>query len=359
LTLVKLLRIGGLTMPRAIKTWPKEDPDMTQNDAYALNRRSLLASGLGLAAAALPALPALAATYPASPVKISVPFGAGGIGDITVRIVADQLSKKLGQNFIIENMPGPGGVAAARSTLQGGTEGYALALFSNGTAISVGMFNKLRFDPVKEFVPISALGYFDFVFATNGQGRFKTLEDFLKEARAKPGDLNVGTIAIGSTQNLSAELFKSSANIDFRIVPYRNTPDIILAAMRGDVDLVIDSFASMRSNFDDGKLRPLATSSGKRSVSLPQVPTVSEAGVPGYDVTSWNAIFAPTGTPESVISILNKAIAEAIAVPEIKAKMLDLGIEAKASSPQEIEERLQADIKKWSAIIDKAGIPKQ
>jgi tripartite-type tricarboxylate transporter receptor subunit TctC len=333
---------------------------MTRDAPLALHRRNLLAGGLGLAGTALfPGLPAFAQTYPNKPARITVPFGAGGIGDITVRIVADGLSRKLGQNFVIENMPGPGGVSAARAAIQGGTDGYTLALFSNGTAISVGMFKQLRFDPVKEFVPVSALGYFDFVFATGGQSRFKTLEELLKEARAKPGELNVGTIAIGSTQHLSAELFKTSANIDFRIVPYRNTPDIILAAMRGDVDLVIDSYASMRANFEDGKLRPLATSSAQRSQSLPKVPTVAEAGVPGYDVTSWNAIFAPAGTPDAVIATLNKTIADVLTTPEIKAKLLDLGIEAKASTPQEIQDRLKADIAKWSAIIDKAGIEKQ
>ena len=333
---------------------------MTRPDAKDPSRRNLLTGSLGLAAAAaLPGLPAFADTYPSKPARITVPFGAGGIGDITVRIAADGVSRKLGQNYVIENMPGPGGVAAARAAIQGGPDGYTLALFSNGTAISVGLFKQLRFDPVKDFAPVSALGYFDFVFATGGESRFKTLEDFLKEARAKPGALNVGTIAIGSTQELSAELFKSSANIDFRIVPYRNTPDIIIAALRGDIDLVIDSYASMRANFQDGKLRPLATSSAQRSQSLPKVPTVAEAGVPGYDVTSWNAIFAPAGTPADIIATLNKTIAEVLADPETKAKMLDLGIEAKASSPQEIQDRLKADISKWSAIIDKAGIEKQ
>ena len=334
---------------------------MTTKNVPALDRRSLLASGLGLATAVALPIPTVLAqqAYPKSPVKITVPFGAGGIGDITIRVVAERLSAKLGQSFVVENMPGPGGINAARAAFQGGTDGNTLALFSNGTAISVGLFKQLRFDPVKEFLPISALGYFDFVFATGGESRFKTLEDLLKEARAKPGVLNVGTIAIGSTQNLSAELFKSSANIDFRIVPFRNTPDIIIAAMRGDVDLVVDSFASMRANFDDGKLRPLATSSAKRSQSLPKVPTVAEAGVPGYDVTSWNALFAPAGTSPEIIAILNKAITEVLATDETKARLLDLGIEAKSSTPQEIADRLKSDIAKWSAIIDKAGIEKQ
>ncbi len=333
---------------------------MTDKYVPVLDRRSLLAGGLGLTAATTLHIPqAFAQAYPKGPVKITVPFGAGGIGDITIRVVAERLSARLGQSFVVENMPGPGGINAARAAIQGGTDGYTLALFSNGTAISVGLFKQLRFDPVKEFVPISALGYFDFVFATSGESRFKSLEDLLKEARAKPGALNVGTIAIGSTQNLSAELFKSLANIDFRIVPFRNTPDIVLAALRGDVDLIIDSYASMRANFDDGKLRPLATSSAQRSQSLPKVPTVAEAGVPGYDVISWNALFAPAGTSPEIIATLSKAITEILATEETKARLLDLGIEAKSSTPQELTDRLKADIAKWSGIIDKAGIEKQ
>lgn len=327
---------------------------------HLFDRRRFLVAAAGVSGAlGLPGSGALAAAYPDHPVRITVPFGAGGIGDITIRIVADRLGALLGPSFVVENMPGPGGIAAARGAIQGGTDGYTLALFSNGTAISVGLFNALRFDPVKDFVPVSSLGFFEFVLATGGDSRFRSLGDFISEARAKPGTLNVGTIAVGSTQNLSAELFKSLAGVDFRIVPYRNTPDIVLAALRGDVDLMIDSFASMQSNFTGGRLRPLATSSAARSLTLPNVPTVAEAGVEGYDVTSWNALFAPAGTSKDVIATLNKAIVTVLSAPETRARMLELGIEAKSSTPEEIEERLKADIAKWSAIIRKAGIEKQ
>ena len=323
------------------------------------SRRSFL-NGVGALSlgASLP-LPTLAAAWPDKPVRILVPFGAGGIADITVRIVAEQLSEKLGQSFVIENQPGPGGINAARAALQGGADGYSLALFSNGTAVASGLFKNLRYDPVKDFAPVSALGYFDFVFATGGESRFKTMGDLLSEARAKPGALNIGTIAIGSTQNLSAELFKSSANIDARIVPYRTTPDAILASLRGDLDLVVDSYASMKANLADGKLRALGTSSITRSVSLPDVPTVAEAGVPGFDVTSWNAIFAPANTPQPIIDTLNKAILDVLALPDTKKLLLDLGIEAKGSTPAELGDKLKADIVKWTAIIEKSGIEKQ
>ena len=318
-----------------------------------LNGAAALSLGVGLP------LPALAQAYPSKPVRILVPFGAGGIADITVRIVAERLGDKLGQRFVIENQPGPGGINAARAALQGGAVGYSLALFSNGTAVASGLFKNLRYDPVKEFAPVSALGYFEFIFATGGESRFKTMGELLAEARAKPGVLNIGTIASGSTQNLSGELFKSSANIDARIVPYRTTPDVILAALRGDVDVIVDSYASMKANLEDNKLRALGASSITRSVALPNLPTVAEGGVPGFDVTSWNAIFAPAGTPQPIIDTLNKGILEVLAMPETKKLLLDLGIEAKGSTPAELGDKLKADIVKWSAIIDKSGIEKQ
>ena len=323
------------------------------------SRRSFLNGVAALSLGAGLPLPALAQAYPSKPVRILVPFGAGGIADITVRIVAERLGDKLGQRFVIENQPGPGGINAARAALQGGADGYSLALFSNGTAVASGLFKNLRYDPVKEFAPVSALGYFEFIFATGGESRFKTMGELLAEARAKPGVLNIGTIASGSTQNLSGELFKSSANIDARIVPYRTTPDVILAALRGDVDLIVDSYASMKANLEDNKLRALGASSITRSVALPNLPTVAEGGVPGFDVTSWNAIFAPAGTPQPIIDTLNKGILEVLAMPETKKLLLDLGIEAKGSTPAELGDKLKADIVKWSAIIDKSGIEKQ
>lgn len=325
---------------------------------HMLSRRSFTGAAFAMATG-LPGLAFAQASWPTKPARVLVPFGAGGIADITARIVAERLGDKLGQRFVIENQPGPGGINAARATLAGGNDGYSIALFSNGTAVAAGLFNNLRYDPVKEFMPVSTLGYFDFVFATGGESRFKTLQDLLKEARAKPGSLNIGTIATGSTQNLSAELFRSTANIDAKIVPFRNTPDVILAAMRGDIDLAIDAYPAMKSNLEEGKLRALGTSGEKRSLVLPNIPTVAEAGLPGYDVTSWNAFFVPAGTPQNVIDILNKATIEVLAIPETRKQLLDLGIEAKGATPAELAKKLSDDIAKWSEIITKAKIDKQ
>ncbi|WP_441241446.1 Bug family tripartite tricarboxylate transporter substrate binding protein [Tardiphaga sp. 768_D3_N2_1] len=297
--------------------------------------------------------------YPTKPIRVIVPFAAGGVADITIRIVAEKLGDNLGQRLVIENMPGAGGVVAARAVLSSQPDGYTLALLSNGTAVSVPLFKSLPFDPVKNFAPISSIGFFDFIVGTNTNSQHKTLADVIKFARDNPGKLNVGTISVGSTQNLSAELLKSTAGINFQIVPYRGTPEVIVGLLREDIDVMIDNYVGMKSALQDGKMRPVGTTGEARSVILKDVPTVSEGGVKGYDVVSWNALFAPSGTPPEAIARLNAGLREVLAMPDVKQKLLDLGIEAKASSPEELKVRLVDDIAKWTAVIDKAGIPKQ
>ena len=312
---------------------------------------------MGAAALSTPAF-AQNAAWPNKPIRLILPFGAGGVADITARIVTERLGDKLGQRFVIENQPGPGGINAARAVLAGGTDGYTLALFSNGTAVSVNMFKELRFDPVKDFTPVSTLGFFDFILATDAKSRYQTLKDFIDYGKANPGKMNVGTVIVGSTQNLSAELLKSATGLDFRIVPFRNTPDLMLSLTRGDVDLMIDSYSALKSMIDDKQVRALASSGPTRSPVTPNLPTAAEAGVPGYDVTSWNAIFAPAGTPADVITKMQKAIAEVIGEDEIKRKLLELGIEAKALAGAQLAKQLESDIVKWGDVITKANIPK-
>jgi len=321
-----------------------------------LTRRQL-SRGLAAAAVAMPSI-ARGQTFPSRPIRFVLPFAAGGVADIPSRLAAEKLGDKLGQRLVVENQPGPGGIAAARSVTTAAPDGHTLALVTNGTAISVALYKSLPFDPVKDFAPISALGTFDLVFATNADSEFKTLGDFIKAAREKPGALNVGTIAVGSTQNLGAELFKSTANLNFQIVPYRTTPDVTVALLRNDVHLMVEFYAAMKGGLTDGKLRPVGTSGLARASYLPSVPTVAEAA-PGYEVTSWNGIAAPAGTPQAIIERVNALMREILAAPDVKAKYAEFGVEAKASSPTEFKTRLEADIKKWSAVIEKAGIPKQ
>jgi tripartite-type tricarboxylate transporter receptor subunit TctC len=258
----------------------------------------------------------------------------------------------------VENQPGPGGIAAARAVLSQPPDGSTIGLVTNGTSISAAIYRALPFDPVKEFATISTIGAFDLVVATNVESELETLAVFIKAAREQPGKLNVGTINVGGTQNLAAELLRSSAGLDVQIIPYRGTPDVIVALLRNDVQLMVDFYAPMKPTLLDKKIRAVATTGPQRSPFLPDVPTVAEAGVPGYEVVSWNGIFARTGTAAEIINVLNAAIREIVATPEVRERYADLGIEAKASSPEELKARLQADIAKWAAVIERAGIAK-
>src|SRR5580698_8786565 len=187
-----------------------------------------------------------AQNYPNRPVRVILPFAAGGVADITTRLIAEKLGDKLGERFIVDNQPGAGGIAAARSVLAAPPDGYTLALLTNGTAISVPLFKSLPFDPVKDFTAISGFSLFDLTFTTGATSPFMTLGDIIKEARANPGKLNVATVNVGSTQNLGAELLRSTAGIDVTIIPYRTTPDTVIALLRNDAQLAVEYVATMK-----------------------------------------------------------------------------------------------------------------
>jgi len=324
----------------------------------------LFANPAALTAAAL-ALLALAAQparaqglYPTMPVRIVLPFAAGGVADVTARLVAEKLGERMKGRFYIENQPGAGGIAAARTVIAAPPDGHTLALLSNGNAISVSLFKKLPYDPLKDFVPISSLGSFDFVLATNSASPYKTLADFIDAAKRKPGALNVGTINIGSTQNLAAEMFKTAAGLNLVIIPYRGTPELQISLLQGDLALVIDSYSALKGNIADGKIRPLAATGPLRSKITPDLPTLRESGIEA-SVESWNALFAPAGTPPAVIAALNAALQDVLAEPGLKKRLLELGIDARASTPDQIAARLKSDIEKWRGVIDAAGIERQ
>jgi len=322
--------------------------------------RKLLAAAvaLGLLAALAP-LGQGQAKWPEKPVKLVLPFGPGGVADVTSRVMAAKLSEKFGQQVVVENMPGPGGIAAARAVINAPADGYTMGLVTNGTAISVAAFNKLPFDPVKDLQMVSLLGTFDLVFVVNAQSPYKTLGDFIKAAKASPGKLNIGTIAVGGTQNLGAELFKSMAGLNVQIVPYKNSPDIVVALLRNDVQMLVEFPPAVQGQVNDGKLRILATSSPQPSPVVPGVPTVDQSGVKGFEVVSWNGVAAPKATPNDVIETMNKAMHEVLAMPDVKEKFQKVGVVAHASTPEEMMGRLTSDIKKWDDVIVKAGIPKK
>ena len=297
--------------------------------------------------------------FPDRPVRIVVPFGPGGLADITFRLVAEKLTELLGKPVLIENLPGAGGVAAATSVLRANADGHALLVIANGTAISKTLFKNLPFDPLKDLAAVAFAAYFDLVVLARSDGRYASLAELLAAAKSQPGKLNFGTINPGSTQNLSAELFRTTAGIDVSIIPFKTSPEAATALLAGQLDAVFESYTATKALVDSGRLKALASTGGKRSGYLPAVPTAQEAGVAGYDVTGWNALAAPAGTPPEVIAILNRHMNTIVAMPEVRKRMLDLGMDAYAGTSDELRARFAGDIAKWAAVIKRAGIQPQ
>ncbi len=292
-------------------------------------------------------------------IKIVVPFGAGGVADLTARIVAQKMAENMGQAVVIENKPGAGGVVAGDTVAKAEPDGHTLLLMSNGTAVSAGLFKSLPYDTLKDFAPVSTLGYFDIAIVVPQNSPYKTLAELLAYARANPGKLNIGTINIGSTQNLSAELFKTSAGIQAQVVPFNGTPAVITALRGGQIDAGVEILSPMLPQINSNALRALAVFGAKRSLVLRDVPTAAQSGLTGFNVASWNALAAPAKTPKDVLVRLNHEVQVALNTPDVKKRLLDLNIEASPSTPAQLSELLASEIKRWSEVITRAKIPTQ
>ena len=296
--------------------------------------------------------------YPNRPVQLIIAYGAGTIGDVSMRILAEQLSTKLGKNFLVENRPGAAGIVAAQAAAKATPDGYTLFLVGNSYAISTALFKSLPYDVRKDFTPISAVATFDFLVVTRKDSKFKSMQDMISYAKEHPGKLNIATLSPGTTQFLAVELLKVAAGIEVTPVTFRNSPDAATALLRGDVDADLDAYAPLKSFLDTGKVDVLATTGRHRVPFLTGVPTVAESGVPNFDVTSWNGIAAPAGVPAPILSTLNKAANEVLQSPQSQEAGRRLGMEMGGSTPAELEQRLKNDIAKWTDLIEKVHIPK-
>ncbi len=297
--------------------------------------------------------------FPVKPVRLILPFGPGGVADVTMRLLGQKLGEKWGQQVVIENRPGAGGVIAQQAMLASPPDGYAMSVTGNGTAIGMTLFKTRPYDILKDFTQVSITATFEMLLVIRDDATFKTVADVIAHAKKNPGKMNLGAINPGSTQNLSAHLFKQLTGIDATIVTYRVTPDLITGVMRGDIDVAFDYYAAFKGSLAGNKLRILASADEERNPILPNVPTVKELGIPDYVVTSWNALSAPAGLPQDILAVLNRDIVAALADPELKKKALDLGLNAQGSTPEAMRERMEQDIKRWASVIEKAGIPKQ
>jgi tripartite-type tricarboxylate transporter receptor subunit TctC len=293
--------------------------------------------------------------YPVAPIKLVVPFAAGGGGDISARILADATGNLLGQPVIIENRPGAGGLAAAQSVLSAAPDGYTILLIGNINAIAQSMLKSIPYDILRDFAPISIVATTDVVVFVSKSSRFKSLREAVEEAKKKPGTINIGVGLVGTTQHLTAELFKSTTNVDAVIVPFRSSADLVTAVRRGDVDLGFELMAPVLSLFASGDLKALAVSAPKRSPILPEVPTFVENDI-AASVTSWALIAGPTGTPEPIVTRLNTAISDALAKPEVRQKFQQLSLEPGGGTPVDARDLLAAEISKWKRVIESAKI---
>jgi tripartite-type tricarboxylate transporter receptor subunit TctC len=263
-----------------------------------------------------------------------------------MRLLADKLSQDVKQQFIIENRPGAGGIVNMTEVLRSRADGYTLGEVGNGQAISASLFEKLPYNVLTDFAPISITASFEMLLAVPDNSPYKSLSEVVDSARKNPGKVTLGAINPGSTQNLSAHLFQQVTGAQYTIVPYRTTPELVTALLR-------------ESELGPGKIGIIATSGEQRDPLLKDAPTAKESGFPDYIVTSWNGLVAPAKVPGEIINILNAGVNRALTDPQLKEKALSLGIDASGSTPQQMHDRLAADVGKWRDVIEKAHIPKE
>ena len=276
---------------------------------------------------------AYAENFPTKPIRIIVPFGAGGLADLSARIIAQKLTELLAQSVVVENYPGAGGVVAAGLVAKSAPDGHTMLLMSNANAISSTLFKKLPHDNLKDFTPISTLGYFDLVIIDECH-------------RSIYGDL-------------TGELFKEQAKINIQVIPFNGTPAVISAVRGGQVDVGVEILGPIITQINSNAIRVLAVTGSERSPFLPDAPTAKELNIKEFTVSAWNALAVPSKTPAAIVAILNKAVVTALNSPDVQARFKDLCMEPRSSSVADLQKLMMSEIAKWGAIINKANIQKQ
>jgi tripartite-type tricarboxylate transporter receptor subunit TctC len=294
--------------------------------------------------------------FPSKPLKIVVPNAAGGAADITARTVAQKLAEALGQSVVVENKPSAGGIVAGEMVARAEPDGHTLLLISSGSAVSAALFKSLPFDTVKDFTPVSKLASFDLVIAVAESGRFKNLSEFLAYARANPGKLNIGTPQIGTTQNLAAELFVSSAGLTAQIVPFNGTPPALIEIIAGRADMIFSTMAAALPSVQSNRLHALATPSPQRIASYPDLPTMQELGYRDFVMLPWYSLSAPAGTPPALLAQLEEAAMRGFATPAAAAKLTENGLVPAARGRSDMLARIVEDRRRNQELMRVAGI---
>jgi tripartite-type tricarboxylate transporter receptor subunit TctC len=296
--------------------------------------------------------------YPSRPIRIVTPLAAGSASDVALRILAEKLSEHFGVPVLVQNQPGGGGVIAGRTVTNAAPDGYNIAWTGNNTAIGVSLFRE-PIDPRQDMTPIVGVSEFAYLFVDSTASPYKTLQQWMSAARDKPGTLTVGTSSAGTSNHLAALLFKSDQKLDYTVVPYRGPSELSVALLRNEVDLVINAYGGLRAAIEGKQVRALAVTSAERMPELPDVPTMKEAGVADFDVTSWNALYGPKGMPQPAIDILATASTEILQRPDVIAQYKAIGFEAKPVAAAALDQRMRFEIDRWAKVIEQAGISKQ
>ncbi|RSZ28774.1 tripartite tricarboxylate transporter substrate binding protein [Variovorax beijingensis] len=321
------------------------------------HRRLLVAAGLALACAA--PLHGLAQGFPDRPIKIYQGFAAGGNADTIARVVSTEMAKGLGQPFVVEAQTGAGGTIASGTVARAKADGYTLLLATGGHAVAGALYNKLNYQTVSDFQMVSTITYFPFLLVVRADSPYRGLGEMLAAARADARGVSYGSAGIGSTHHLAGELLVKSANVEMLHIPYRGDAASVAALLGGEVPMIIAPPTAVLSNIKAGKLRALATTGAQRWSQMPDLPTVAEQGVPGYDVRSWAGFMAPAGTPRLIVDRLRAETLKALQVPGVRARLEEMGGEARGSTPEEMTAMVAAELKRWTAVVNDAHIPKQ
>jgi tripartite-type tricarboxylate transporter receptor subunit TctC len=297
--------------------------------------------------------------YPNRVIRIVHGFAAGGAADTLSRIMAEGMSRQLGQTIIVEAKPGAGGNIASEAVARSTPDGYTLGLITGGHAISAALYSSLGYKPVDSFEMISTVVYYALVIAVRSDYQAKTLGELIALAKAKPGALSFGSVGFGSTHHLAGELLKNAAGIDMVHIPYRGDSQAIAALLAGDVPMIVGTSVLVAPQIESGTVRGLAVTSSERSKLLSNVPSAAEAGLKGFDVRTWAGLIAPKGTPPEIVAQLNKAVQASLADPQVKARLeAAVGGDARGSTPTEMHDLVAAEIQKWNAVIDAGKIPR-
>jgi tripartite-type tricarboxylate transporter receptor subunit TctC len=303
---------------------------------------------------------ALAQDYPARPIRLLLGFGPGGVTDIHARVIAQAVGESLHQQVIVENQPGAGSTVATVTAMKSKPDGYTLLWFGSGHLVSVSLFKSPPYDLVRDFAPIVAVGYSNVALLTNAKLPVKSVMDLVALAKADQGKFNIGITTIGGLAHLNAELFKSMMGLnEITIVPYKTTPPLIGALRSNDVQAIFEFLTPVLPDIKNGALRALGVTSARRYQGLPDVPTLAEAGVLGYNLATWAGVAAPANTPKAIIDRLNTAFNAALARPEVKQRLLELGVDSIGGTPEDLGKMVVADTAKWKMVIEKAKIEKQ